>query len=220
MRGTARTTVLSIAGVNPGGANDPAYLATGPIDLTPYLSPNTAIRIHDRSGEDLGVARFFYVDDVEITGTIRTQTAGPGGAPPNLASGYDLLPGESMTVVFDVTVDDPPTVSSVDNTASVTSDQQATPTSDITSDTVQNRPPVLDPVEGRYRKHDPREASAANAAVAKLKPVILSDADLREVLFNGVAVRGEAAWLEGTAQGFDEFPPSNRVIRDSGILAR
>jgi putative heme-binding domain-containing protein len=66
-----------------------------------------------------------------------------------------------------------------------------------------SEPPVLDPVEGRYRKHAPRDPAVANKAVAKLRDVILADPDLTEVLLNGVMVRGEAAWLEGAAEHFD-----------------
>lgn len=59
-----------------------------------------------------------------------------------------------------------------------------------------SQPPVLDPVEGRYRKHEPRDAQLANAAVARLREVILADNDLREVLLKGVEVRGDTEWIK------------------------
>lgn len=68
-----------------------------------------------------------------------------------------------------------------------------------------SQPPVLDAVEGRYRKHAPRDRESMNAAVARLRSVILADKELQEVLLNGVAVRGEAGWLEGTSEHFDKL---------------
>ena len=62
-----------------------------------------------------------------------------------------------------------------------------------------SQPPVLDAVEGRYRKHTPRDSKPVNEAIARLKPVIMGDNELREVLLSGVPVRGEARWLEGIA---------------------
>ncbi len=60
-----------------------------------------------------------------------------------------------------------------------------------------SQPPVLDPVEGRYRKHAPRDSAVADQAVAELKSAIVDDRDLLEVLLNGVVERGQAQWLEG-----------------------
>ncbi len=61
-----------------------------------------------------------------------------------------------------------------------------------------SQPPVLDAVEGRYRAHAPRDASAADAVVSDLKhEVILQESDLLEVLLNGIVERRRAAWLEG-----------------------
>ncbi len=69
-----------------------------------------------------------------------------------------------------------------------------------------SQPPVLDAVEGRYREHAPRDASAPNAAVAKLLPHIEADAGLLEVLLNGVAVRGEPDWLKGKLASSKTWP--------------
>ena len=66
-------------------------------------------------------------------------------------------------------------------------------------------PPVLDAVEGRYRKHNPRDPRPVNEAIARLKPVIMEDDELRAVLLNGVSVRGEASWLEGTSEHFGKL---------------
>ncbi len=69
-----------------------------------------------------------------------------------------------------------------------------------------SQPPVLDPVEGRYRKHAPRDDKGVHEAIARLKPVIMADNDLREVLLNGVSVRGESKWLEGIQDEFAKMP--------------
>ena len=68
-----------------------------------------------------------------------------------------------------------------------------------------SQPPVLDAVEGRYRKHAPRDTKPVNEALARLKPIIMADSELREVLLNGVSVRGEASWLEGTSEHFGKL---------------
>ncbi|MFT5105342.1 MAG: quinoprotein glucose dehydrogenase, partial [Pseudoalteromonas tetraodonis] len=70
-----------------------------------------------------------------------------------------------------------------------------------------SNPPVLDAVEGRYRQHAPRDAELANRAVIELRDSIAADIDLREVLLNGVAVRGEAQWFEG----IDDWPTSTHT---------
>lgn len=74
-----------------------------------------------------------------------------------------------------------------------------------------SQPPVLDAVEGRYRKHTARDSKPVNEAVTRLKPIIMADNELREVLLNGVSVRGEASWLEGTSEHFDKLAPALQV---------
>jgi len=56
-------------------------------------------------------------------------------------------------------------------------------------------PPVLDPVEGRYRKHESRDIVAVHEALKKLHPVLANDKALVEVLLNGVEVLGHSEWL-------------------------
>ncbi len=76
-----------------------------------------------------------------ITYGVSGLTTDAAGDPPNLVStsdGINLLPGQSMTVTFQVTVNNPVPagLASIDNTASVTSDQQLIPQEDSTSDTL------------------------------------------------------------------------------------
>ena len=49
------------------------------------------------------------------------MVSGPGSSPATLATGYSLRPGEYMTVVYQASVDTPPSVDHVTNIASVTS---------------------------------------------------------------------------------------------------
>ncbi|MGI9602023.1 MAG: DUF7507 domain-containing protein, partial [Acidimicrobiales bacterium] len=66
--------------------------------------------------------------------------APPAVPPPEMlgATELDLLPGESMTVVFEVVVDDPTAETTLDNTVSVTSDQQLIPLMASTSNPISN----------------------------------------------------------------------------------
>ena len=68
-------------------------------------------------------------------------------------------------------------------------------------------PPVLDAVEGRHRKHEPRDPKPVNEAIGRLNTVIMEDDELRAVLLNGVSVRGEAGWLEGSSEHFGKLSP-------------
>ena len=80
-----------------------------------------------------------------------------------------------------------------------------------------SQPPVLDAVEGRYRKYSARDKKPVNEALARLKPIIMADNELREVLLNGVSVRGEASWLEGTSEHFDKLAPSLQMKALEGM---
>ncbi|MDE0569877.1 MAG: c-type cytochrome [Verrucomicrobiales bacterium] len=72
-------------------------------------------------------------------------------------------------------------------------------------------PPVLDPVEGRYRKHAPRDKDLVNKAIESIRNNILADNELTEVLLKGVEVREESAWLKGTKKYFADWPPKMQV---------
>ncbi len=104
-----------------------------------------------------GLYRFIWDDDFNGVGgddnsistaqftinytTPRVPTTDAAGAPPNLVTatdGIDLLPGESMTVTFQVLVDDPlnPSIDQLINTASATSAEISTPVTDTAVDLV------------------------------------------------------------------------------------
>ena len=70
--------------------------------------------------------------------------------------------------------------------------------------------PVLDPVEGRYREHAPRDRAPADRAVARLKSAVLNDPDLLDVLLRGATVRDRPAWLDGTRDRFPSMPAATQ----------
>ncbi|MDH3307449.1 MAG: Ig-like domain-containing protein, partial [Acidimicrobiia bacterium] len=136
-------TNLFIIDGGPGGVTDPAYLDSPVIDLSNYRSPSTAIRFYHTGANDFDVGRFIIFDDIEVTAIERVPASAAGGAPSTLATGYDLYPGESITVTWQVTVDTPAGVSQVENTASVVTDQETSPASaGPVVDVVANRDPV------------------------------------------------------------------------------
>jgi uncharacterized repeat protein (TIGR01451 family) len=78
----------------------------------------------------------FYVDNVVLD-----LVSVAGGTPPDLVTsgdGYDLQPGESMTVTYQVTVTNPlpPGVTAIVNTAAVTSTEIVTPATGTVTDSV------------------------------------------------------------------------------------
>ena len=73
--------------------------------------------------------------------TPRASVTDAAGAPPNLVTageGIDLLSGETMTITFDVTVDDPlsPAITQLLNTAATSSTELPTPVTDTAIDAV------------------------------------------------------------------------------------
>ncbi len=127
-------------------------------DISSYASSNTAVRfvVTNRYGGDND---FFYADNVQIEFSKSENVTAAGGAPPDLvtaAAGYDLLPGESMSVTFQVTVNDPipDGLTEIENTACVTSDQVPDPLCDTTTDPVEPGGPPAKGSIGDYVWHD------------------------------------------------------------------
>ena len=121
--GGSWTTLKTIQGYyyDSGNPNitDPAFLSEY-YDLTPYLSANFRLRFYPGAT----FANTIFFDNVNISVSTTTIVNPIGGAPPDLVTGQSLLPGESMTVTYQVTVNDPldPGVTSIDNTATLTTD--------------------------------------------------------------------------------------------------
>ena len=89
---------------------------------------NDNIRLERRYSGRNWAAWVQGIDFSAISGGAQTVAA---DAPPNLVTagdGYSLLPGETLTVTFSVTIDDPSAVATLVNTVSVTSDGGTLPT--------------------------------------------------------------------------------------------
>jgi putative heme-binding domain-containing protein len=69
-----------------------------------------------------------------------------------------------------------------------------------------SKPPVLDPVDGRFRVKQPRDPAPVNAVVEGLQETILSDAKLTEVLLRGAIQLENSAWIENVV--FEKLSPS------------
>ena len=128
-----------------GPGTDSGYLQAS-FDIIDYAAADTVLRfISSGMGGFMAGTDYFYIDNVQIELAISGIAAtNPGGDPPVLISasdGYDLYPGETMTVTFQVTVDDPPAAgqSQIVNVVYVTSDTQTNPLVDSVTD---NLPPV------------------------------------------------------------------------------
>jgi uncharacterized repeat protein (TIGR01451 family) len=142
------STLLNLA-----AGNDTNYVASGNLSLNSYLGGSVYVRLRSiftRAGT--GDTDYVYVDNVNISCPYQTVTAitkdnitggaNPdlnNGVPPSLVGavdGFSLLPSQTMTVTFRVTVDNPVTggLTSIDNTASVTSNQQIYPKYASTTD--------------------------------------------------------------------------------------
>jgi uncharacterized repeat protein (TIGR01451 family) len=97
----------------------------GPYDLTPYISSTTTIRFRITGGYDQTNESFSF-DNVNIA-FFRAATFASGAPPSFLASsaGCRIISGGTVTLTFDVTVDDPfPTGSNlITNTAATTTAQ-------------------------------------------------------------------------------------------------
>ena len=122
------TTYHEVAALG-DGANNATTQSFGPVDISSYVTASSAIRIittalsHDNDR--------VWFDNIAIS--LNSTLA--GGDPPTLLSGYSLDTGESLTVTYDVVVDNPATVADATNTAIARSDQSA-PVSDSTTTTV------------------------------------------------------------------------------------
>jgi len=122
-----------------GPTNDSGYIAWSR-DISAYIAPNTRIRFLSSSA--LAGNERVYFDDIEIAASIDqtttyTNVAGDpnqldDGTPPNLviaADGFSIPPGETMTVSYQVVVDDPLDIgiTRIEAISSISSDQAASP---------------------------------------------------------------------------------------------
>lgn len=128
-----------------GPATDVAYL-TGSFAVTNFIAANTMIRWVSSPGFSSGDR--FWIDDVEIQLQGRGILTNPGCAPPLLVGilgcdGYTLLSGETMTINFTVTLNNPLLITQIDNTAFFTTIQTPVPVFASVTDYVSGIPDLL-----------------------------------------------------------------------------
>lgn len=116
-----------------GPNNDSSYVDTS-YDISAYIATNTQIRF--LSSSTLGSADLVYFDDVEVSWPVSGTNTVSGGAPPDLTSGHTLAPGQTITITFQVTVNNPATVTQIVNTAYATSTKQTLPIQASVSDPI------------------------------------------------------------------------------------
>ena len=109
-------------------------------DVSGYVSNNMAIRFRTLG---MDTSDQFYVDNVQVLGTVYQVTTNPGGVPPTLVSDVTLNAGKSMTVTCAVTVASPLAAGTITNVASVTSTQISVPVTGSVNSTVANVAPVV-----------------------------------------------------------------------------
>ena len=127
--GSAWTEVDRIAGPN----NDSNYLSTN-YNISAYIATNTQVRF--LSSPTMGGTDIVYFDNIDISWPVEGTNTVLGGAPPNLASGYTLKPGQFLRITFNVTVDNPVAVTQIVNTAFATSLHQVLPIDATVSDPI------------------------------------------------------------------------------------
>ena len=131
--GGTYTTLATFTGGTPDVA--PSY------DITPYISATTTIRFRVTGGFD-SVGKTFNVDNVDIIYFVPPSSSTfAAGSPPNFLSsgaGCALAPGGSLTLTYNVTVNDPLAtgITSITNTASVNSNESILPLSASVTDAV------------------------------------------------------------------------------------
>ncbi len=119
--GAAWTELAQFAGPN----TDAAFL-TATYDLSAFAnSPSLIVRFVGSA--TLESDDTVYIDEVRISALERNLTTSPAGTGPTFASGLDLYPGETATVLLSTTVDSnvPVGAREIVNTASVVSDASA-----------------------------------------------------------------------------------------------
>jgi uncharacterized repeat protein (TIGR01451 family) len=118
-------TLDEIGGIGGDSITDDTY-QTASYDVSSYVGNVLLILFIPGAPWTDGPADRFLLDNVNVSYQVpvATQT----GPPPNLASGYYLPAGESISLTFEVQVDDPldPNISQLVNTASATSNETPT----------------------------------------------------------------------------------------------
>ncbi|MBU1692987.1 MAG: DUF11 domain-containing protein, partial [Verrucomicrobia bacterium] len=98
-----------------GAATDTNFISTN-VEISAYISTNTAIRFHSCSAPNMGLTNRVWFDDVKIEAA-GSNVVFAGNPPPDLMEGLMLPPGTTIVAQLSVTVDDPPLSTQLVNTA-------------------------------------------------------------------------------------------------------
>ncbi|MBU0678632.1 MAG: DUF11 domain-containing protein [Verrucomicrobia bacterium] len=114
---------FSTLGTIAGAATDGSY-SEASYSLNAYLVSNAVIRL--LSSGAMSTADRIYFDDItiEVSGNNVTNLALP---PPNMIQNYSVAAGSTLTLTYDVTVDNPATAGEIVNIASMTTYQNQKP---------------------------------------------------------------------------------------------
>ena len=132
------TQIASFTGADPVGG-----IGTEDLEETDYTTYSYDLSAYPTLFTSSANVRFshtnhdddFWIDNVEINALQRTVTTFDGDAPPTVASGLDLQPGEEAIVTFQVVVDALPGTPVIDNLASVVSTESPLPvTASVSND--------------------------------------------------------------------------------------
>lgn len=160
------------------------------IDVTSFLSTNTTVRFENLS-VNWNSGDYGYFDNVEMEAMSLTTNTVYGGGPPVLATNRTLRPGETLTLTFEVTVDNPCGVTQIVNTVSVISDQTATNVTATASDPVAYTDLAL--VKTVDETHPAEGAAVTYTIVVTNKgPALATGLEVTEPLTNGLIYVSDA----------------------------
>jgi uncharacterized repeat protein (TIGR01451 family) len=112
-------------------------------DLAAYIG-DTDVTVSIEVAQDIEAGKYRYLDNVKIiTDVLGSSITKSSHAPPSFvmsSDGYSIAPGQTLTLTFDVTVDDPLAtgITSITNVASVTTTQTPVPLTDDATNIVNN----------------------------------------------------------------------------------
>lgn len=112
-------------------AVDTSYRGTN-YNITSFIGTNTSVRFRTADVSQMGADDILHVDNLTIEFQRRAITTNAGSGPPELAAGYILHTGETLTVTYDVNVNSNPGTTQIVNTATVNSQTQPPVSSVVT----------------------------------------------------------------------------------------
>ncbi len=200
--GTESVSVLVSTNANGPFTELAAYSGTtsgsAEFDITAYISTNTTIRFEDLT-ENWESGEYAYFDNVEIEAVHVAVTNVPADAPPALASGQTLGPGQAFTITFDVTVDNPCATTQIVNVVSVTGDQQTVPVTDTVEDPVAYTDLALEKSVDDPHPNEGGEV-AYTIAITNKGPIAATGVAVSEPLASGLTYVSHGA-SQGTYDG-------------------